>query len=115
MTLSQQRVLFTHLISRLVLAGTDMGYHIAYDQIRRTYTEAQQNVAKGIGIVNSLHIVGLAADLLLYEDAGGYLVDSTAYRELGKIWKSYDPLCCWGGDFTKQDPGHFSMTWQGVK
>jgi hypothetical protein len=65
------------------------------------------------GIRNSLHEQGLAMDVLLYDEDGGYLADGPEYRALGEWWEGRDRRACWGGRFG--DPGHFSFGYQGKK
>jgi hypothetical protein len=65
---------------------------------------------------NSLHHIGLAADLNLYWE-GKYLSRSVDHRELGEWWEKLGdtlglPLC-WGGRFN--DGNHYSLEWQGRK
>jgi len=123
LTLKQQRILFTRLFSEFVLWCFDNGFDVAYDQVKRTELEAKANAATGAGIAQSVHIDGLAGDLLLYIN-GDYQQSSEAYAPLGRKWKSMHPLCRWGGDFKivkkgktipKPDGNHFSTEWQGRK
>ncbi len=114
MKLSEKRILFSRLISRLVLWAADEGYDLAYDQVKRSEAEAKANAAKGTGISNSLHLVGLAGDLNLYIN-GVYQPTTEAHKAIGAKWKSMHPLCRWGGDFSKPDGNHYSLEHNGVK
>lgn len=115
MTLREQRILFSRLISELVLwVNQQPGYACAYDQVKRTATEAAENAKKGTGISRSLHVDGLAADLLLYMD-GVYQERSESHAFIGKQWKRMHPLARWGGDFSKPDGNHYSLERGGVK
>ena len=121
MTLREQRCLFSLLISKLVIyAHETLGLDVAYDQVKRTAAEAQANAASGSGVANSLHTIGLAADLLLYK-SGVYQPNSEAHAELGAYWKSLHPLARWGGDFKdkngepKPDGNHYSLERGGIK
>lgn len=116
MTLREQRILFSRLISELVLwVNHQPGYACAYDQVKRTAAEAAANARKGTGIARSLHTDGLAADLLLYRN-GVYQASSDAYAFIGAKWKSMHALCRWGGDFRPRiDGNHFSTERGGVK
>jgi hypothetical protein len=98
----------------LILQAESLGYKVACDQVKRTQAEADANAASGAGISNSLHLIGLAVDLLLYQ-AGRYLTASSDYKILGEWWESFGEDHCWGGRFTKQDGNHFSISHNGVK
>ena len=92
MTLSQKRILFTHLIAELIIWASKNEYDLALDQVKRTEAEAAKNAAKGVGIANSLHLLGLAADLNLYI-GGAYQETTEAHRKIGEKWKTMHPLC----------------------
>jgi len=114
--LSIRRVIFTaHLADFLEWAAVQNGYRLAIDQVKRTQAEASKNAESGAGISNSLHLDGLACDLLLYDLNGSYLKDSPSYETLGLQWERSYPLACWGGRFAKPDGGHFSHAFRGVK
>lgn len=118
--LLRKRLLFTKLFARLVLEAESEGILCAMDQVKRTQAEANANAAAGTGIVHSLHLLGLAGDLLLFDSNGVYLNGDTAgevamYEKLGEWWKAQDPLACWGGDFASRDLDHFSITHNGIK
>lgn len=115
MTLSEKRCIFTGDLCDLVaFAKTLPGHLVALDQVKRTQAEADANKASGAGISNSLHVLGLAADLLLYVD-GTYQDHTVAYAPLGAFWKRLRAGNCWGGDFTKPDGDHFSAEHNGVR
>ena len=114
MKLSEKRVLFSKNIALLVLWASENGLDLAFDQVKRTQQEAQSNDKVGTGIANSLHVLGLAADLLLYVN-GVYQETTEAHAKLGAKWKSMHPLNAWGGDFKKKDGNHYSMTHGGVR
>ena len=115
MKLSEKRILFSKLISQLVLWASENGYDLAFDQVKRTQAEASANAAKGAGISNSLHTLGLAADLNLYIK-GVYQETTEAHKPLGEKWKSMHPLARWGGDFkSRPDGNHYSLEHNGVK
>lgn len=100
--------------AKLVDFATSKGYELTWGETLRTPEQALHNAANGSGIAHSLHLVKLAVDLSLFK-FGEVLTTVEDYRPLGEFWKSLDPLCCWGGDFTKPDADHFSLTWQGIK
>lgn len=113
-TLAQKRQRFTHDVALLIFKAEQLGYQCALDQVKRTQLEANANAASGAGISNSLHLIGLAVDLLLYKD-GVYLTDSKDYKPLGVWWKSFSDIHSWGGDFSKPDGNHFSISHNGVR
>jgi len=112
MKLSEKRILFSRLISELVLWASARGLDLAYDQVKRTQVEAAANAKAGTGIKNSLHLIGLAADLNLYV-RGEYQSTTAAHKVIGEQWKTMHPLARWGGDFN--DGNHYSLEHEGVK
>lgn len=112
MKLSEKRVLFTGLVAQLIQWGHENGYMIAIDQAKRTEAEAKANAKSGKGISNSLHLIPLAVDFVLYVK-GEYKTETEDYRALGEYWESLSPLACWGGRF--KDGNHFSLEHNGVK
>jgi len=75
----------------------------------RSPREAAADAAAGCGIADSLHISRLAIDLNVFVREE-YQTDAAAYKPLGLYWQTLDPNCRWGGDFTKPDPDHFSLS-----
>ncbi len=113
-SLSAKRQRLTHGVALLILQAEKLGYQPALDQVKRTQAEADANAASGAGISASLHLVGLACDLLLYQ-SGRYLTATSDYKLLGEWWESLGEDHCWGGKFTKQDGNHFSIAHEGRK
>lgn len=109
MTLGRKQEIFSQNLALLIMFAYSKGYKIRMGQVLRTKAEAQRNAKSGRGIANSLHTQKLAADLNLFKD-GKYLTKSSDHAELGAFWKSLHPLNRWGGDFTKPDGNHYSMT-----
>jgi hypothetical protein len=90
-------------------------YSCALGEVERSLAEAEKNATEHKGIVHSLHILGLAADIHIYLD-GVYLSNGSDYKFAGDYWKSLDSLNCSGGDFkTNPDGNHFSQSYGGVK
>lgn len=115
MTLGQQQRRFLPLVAKLIDWTYAQGYELTAGELYRTAEQAALNAKIGAGIAHSLHMQRLAVDLQLFKD-GAYLTDSTAYKPLGEFWKTLDPDCCWGGDFTTRvDGNHFSLTFGGIK
>lgn len=70
---------------------------------------------KPIGIANSTHRSGLAADIYIMERSA-ISNDREKYARLGAFWKDLRPENCWGGDFDGfPDLGHFSREHEGRK
>lgn len=115
MTLSEKQRRFTELVGRLIQWCYDNGFELTFGEAYRTPEQAALNAQKGTGIAKSLHIQRLAIDLNLFVN-GQYIIDPAAYTSLGTYWKTLDPLCRWGGDFTKiKDAVHFSMEHEGIQ
>lgn len=114
MTLGQQQRAFTRLVGLLIAYAYANGYELTFGDAYRDPRLAQLNAEQGKGIANSLHSQRLAVDFNLFKN-GVWLQKTEDFALLGAYWKTLDPLCCWGGDFKKQDGNHFSMTYGGIK
>lgn len=114
MTLSQKQRLFTKLVGQLILWSYTNGYELTFGETVRTQAQADANASSGKGLARSNHLIRLAVDLNLFIN-GEYRTDSESYKGLGNYWKSLDPLCRWGGDFSKPDGNHFSLEHEGVR
>lgn len=112
MTLREARCLFTRLLCQLIGEAIRQGFEVAIGEVTRDARMAQLNAQQGKGISNSLHLVGLAADLNLYRQ-GVFLGDTASHSTLGAYWKELHPSCRWGGDFKRQDGNHYSLSWEG--
>lgn len=116
MSLKEQRWLFSNYAARLVLKAQEMGFNVAINEVKRSVEQARANALSGAGISNSLHISGLAIDVLLYDKAGNYLTRTEDHAQLGAWWKTLDPSCRWGGDFkSRPDGNHYSYSPDGVR
>lgn len=105
---------FLWYVHRLIEWAYDHGYELTAGELYRTPEQARWNAEKGLGIANSLHTQRLAIDLNLFKD-GELLGAVAAYRPLGEFWKALSHDCAWGGDFSRPDPAHFSISHNGVK
>lgn len=120
-TLREKQERFTLEVSHLVFRLAEIGVRARYREVLRTPEQAKRNEAKGVGISNSLHIDGLAADLYL-SVRGEMLADTlAAYAVMGDLWKSMGRDHRWGGDFrdakgrAKPDIYHVSIEHGGRK
>lgn len=114
MKLSKARVLFTESIVRLILFMISRGERPAFDEglDRITVKDPTSDHMK-----KSLHIIGLAQDIVLYREDGSVKDKTEDHTPYGEWWESYGksiglPLR-WGGRF--KDGNHYSFEWQGVK
>lgn len=114
MTLGEKQRKFTSLVGQLIAWAYANGYELTFGEAYRTPEQAALNAQTGAGIVHSLHIIRLAVDLNLFV-GGDYKSDTDSYKSLGDFWKTLDPDCSWGGDFSKPDGNHFSLQHEGVR
>lgn len=120
-TLRDKRVRFTRAVARLIDKAVELGYQPALAEVLRGQVQAIAYAQSGKGTMNSLHISGLAVDLILYAADGTYLEMSEDYHALGQWWKTLGADFRWGGDFRdskgrpKPDGNHFSITPDGVR
>jgi hypothetical protein len=98
MTLGAKRTLFTQMILLLVQYCQMKGFEVRFDKEHCNHHE------------HSLHYVGLAKDILLF-DHSGYLTDTEDYRIAGEFWEYIGGS--WGGRFG--DGNHFSLPHGGMK
>ena len=114
LTLGAQQRRFAFLVGKFLVWIYDNGYAVSFGETYRTPQQAQWNADHGLGIANSLHTLRLAIDLNLFQ--GAVLLNAVDdYRPLGTQWKTLDADARWGGDFSKPDAYHFSLTWNGVQ
>src|SRR5687767_14381821 len=79
LTLREARVKFTQHLGALIEFAISQGFEIAVDEATERLTTKDPTSDH---ITNSLHHIGLAADLLLY-DKGVYLTATSKYALLG--------------------------------
>jgi hypothetical protein len=117
LTLLEKRHIFARLVAEFILTAENIGYDVALGEVLRSPEQAALNAKAGKGIRNSLHISGLAVDILLYRN-GEWLTDTDEYEEMGEWWErqsTKDYECAWGGRFSKPDGNHFSIEHKGVR
>lgn len=106
----EKRIKFTEGIRQLLNFGHDKGYIIALGEGADFITKKDPTTDHMQG---SLHTLGLAQDISLYDDDGNYLTKTEDYTELGAYWESLDLEFAWGGRFG--DGNHFSLKFGGRK
>ena len=95
--MNQKQFEFTLYISMLIQYAYSQGYTLSFGDAW----------AKTGHVTGSRHYDRLAVDFNLFKD-GVYLKETEDHNFLGKFWKSLDPKCTWGGDFTRKDGNHYS-------
>lgn len=113
-TLRQKQSRFARSVPLLLQYMTARGYEYTLGEVWRTQAQANANAASGAGISNSLHLERLAIDVNLFKD-GIYLADGKDHAPFGAFWKSLGADYAWGGDFSKPDPNHYSISYAGRK
>lgn len=137
-SLGQKRRRFTRLLAEFILKLPEHGYEGMLEEVKRSDEQAEINalgpsgrkalvealnlrfsmLAKkisnntGSGIRNSLHEVGLAADISLFKN-GVYVESTEGWRVAGELWESMAPDARWGGRFG--DGNHISLEHEGKK
>lgn len=105
-------------LGRLLVSMPAIGVQVVIGEVWRPQVTADYYASIGKGSKNSLHLVKLAADLVLFRDDAICADDDPAWTAMGDTWKGLHPLNRWGGDFTGTtagDYGHVSMEYQGRK
>lgn len=98
--LFDKRAKFTRLLPRLIDKMIEDGYTPLHGK------DGLKHMS------NSLHYEGCAVDIDLFKD-GVYLATSEKHKPFGEFWKSLDKDCRWGGDFSRPDGNHYSVTYGG--
>lgn len=114
-SLRQKQTRFARAVPRLIDKAFELGFLVTIGEVTRTETQAQRNAETGAGIARSLHLLRLAIDLHLFLPDGTYIRDGAGHRQLGAYWKSLSVDHYWGGDFTKRDFNHYSLSPDGGK
>lgn len=93
-------------------------------EVWRSPETAAAYAAKGVGTKTSLHCDSVAVDLLFRTPDPGAntwvpVNDADRYLALGEFWedlgKTRGEPTRWGGRFKKPDPGHFSLSIDGIR
>lgn len=111
--LSKQQ-LFVRLLQRLLAYGETKGYQFTLGYGLRDPGPHARYEGDPHPILASCHEFKLAQDLNLFVDGQYITGDHPAWHDLGAYWKSLNPQCRWGGDFTIRDYNHVSITFNGI-
>ena len=135
MKLGLKQELFSRLECQIVPKANELGYEVRGGEYLRFEQQARYNathcgICEGVksthrpghpdddhrfrakGIVNSVHRLKLAKDVILTRH-GKVCNSRKDYVLLGEWWEQLHPLCRWGGRFS--DSYHFSLEHQGRK
>ena len=105
---SQRQALFANLIARHIAWLFEAGFECTCGDF----------FAHDGHMINSVHYDKMAADLNIFFNGkwmdGNDLSGTGNWQEdlwekIGAHWESLDPLCRWGGRFSKRDYNHFSV------
>lgn len=108
--LARRQRLFARLLPRLIDRAYYLGYEVGLGESWRPPEMVAIYVQQGKGSGTSVHPLRLAQDFNLHR-GNVYLTKTEDHAELGAYWKKLDPLCRWGGDFTRPDGNHYSLAW----
>lgn len=103
MTLRQKQTSFWLNVAKLIVYAQALGTQLFVNEWIRSAATQAANVAKGASAtMNSMHLYGLAVDLLQLKDVmddGMINMTFDDYKALGEYWESLDPNNIWGGRF----------------
>ena len=113
MTLREKQSIFARNVANLIEWCFLNGHEVTLGEAHRPEWVALEYAKQGKGSVNSLHIIRLAIDLMLFKD-GEYLTQTEDYKRVGDAWKVLNSQNRWGGDFaSRADGNHFSCEHEG--
>lgn len=103
MKLSQKRHKFRRMKRMLIAYAEFLGYNVVEDQGKRCDDCPNTHP-------HSTHKVGLAIDLILYDDEWGVIWDNAVFAKLHDFWDFIG-----GAERIVGDLGHFSLEHNGVR
>lgn len=109
----EKRLLFAALFPKLLEYCHEIQVPVTIGEVMRDPRAAKLNAVNGVGIFESLHLVGLAVDLNLFRPDKSLVQDDFGHGRLGAYWKALHADCAWGGDFRSKDYNHYSVRYQG--
>lgn len=110
MRLGEKQRFFAKCLQELLrYIHEDLGYEVTFGEAWRTTYQQTKYMADGKSwTMNSRHLVRCAVDLNLFIN-GRYMTNHDDYIPLGEYWKTLDPNCIWGGDWSVRDSSHFEV------
>lgn len=114
-SVNKAQYIFSHNLSKLLNFIFESGFNCTVREVYRTKEQAEIYAKEGKGISNSLHCLGLAADIYVAKFSCNppELNNIEMYRKFGEYWKGLNALNRWGGDFKNVDAVHFEMNARG--
>jgi len=111
LSLGQKQELFAQLLGRLLTwIYTHETWKVRLGEGYVGDTDAKDGDYDGPHMRNGEHYNKLAQDLNLFVKGVFITGAHPAWDEIGAKWKSFHPLCRWGGDFASRDFNHISLT-----
>jgi len=105
-TLREAQSLFVGLLGQLLV------WAYTHDGWSFTLADGYRADCQG-HMKDSLHYERLAQDLNFFLNGVWQKTGSDEWEQIGTYWLALNPLCRWGGTFTKKDWNHFSLAWEG--
>lgn len=101
------------MVAELIEFAYSNGYELTFgDCYRDPRCHGHTGFAEGYGSADSLHKERLAIDFNLFKN-GKYLTKTEDHRILGKFWISLGNGAEWGGEGSRGDANHYSLSHDG--
>jgi len=116
-TLGNTQRKFALTLAKFIVWVNEQGYEVTFgDAYRDPRVFGLMGTRKpgSYGSSKSNHKQRLAVDLNLFRN-GKWLPRTEDHAEIGEYWKSMEPECAWGGDFSSKDGNHYSFSFQGLR
>jgi hypothetical protein len=110
LTLREKQAIFAKYLAQLIINANLRGIKVFINELYRDALRQKQLYEQGkTQTLRSLHMYGLAADLIVLKDGKPVLDHVKEYDFLGELWESWGGR--WGGRFTSLgDIYHFEYT-----
>ena len=102
-------MIFHQNLAELIVTAKKKGINLVILELYRSKERQEELVKEGKSQTqNSLHLVGLAADLAVMKNGKPVMEDCEEYHILGQMWEEMGGI--WGGRFkTLNDIYHFQI------